>query len=328
LHFHETIKMPIVLSSFKPKTVFKNGHVATIYSAKLRPVPNVKQERERIELDDGDFLDIDFSFSKTKTSKIAIILHGLEGNAQRRYMKGQAKSLTQNGWDAVAINFRGCSGEPNKLFSSYNAGKTDDLQAVVDFLLNKEKYDIISLIGFSLGGNLMLKYLGERRTLPKEIKTAVAISTPLNLRGTLESLSNFDNWVYRTSFLHNLRKKLKVKMEQFPEKMSASDVKQVKSLLDFDNLYTAPAFGFKDAYDYYKQNSSGQFLPNITIPILILNAKNDSFLTEESYPYAFAETSKNIYLETPKYGGHVGFHQTNATYYSEERATVFLNSND
>lgn len=318
--------MPIVPSTYKPKTIFKNGHFATIYSSKLRSVPKTEHQRERIVLDDGDFLDIDFSFSKTKTSKIAIILHGLEGNAQRRYMKGQAINLIKNGWDAAAVNFRGCSGEPNNIFASYNAGNTDDLQAVIDFLLKKGKYDTISLIGFSLGGNLMLKYLGERDTLPKEIDRAVAISTPLNLKGTLESLSNFDNWIYKTSFLHNLRKKLKVKVKQFPEKLSASDVRQIKSLLDFDNLYTAPAFGFKDAYDYYKQNSSGQFLPKITIPVLILNAKNDSFLTEESYPYSFAENSKNIYLETPKYGGHVGFHQTNANYYSEKRATDFLNN--
>jgi len=319
--------MPIIPSSYKPKNVFKNGHFATVYSSKLRPVPKIVHQRERIVLDDGDFLDIDFSFSKTKTSRIAIILHGLEGNAQRRYMKGQAKNLVKNGWNAAAVNFRGCSGEPNNIFAFYNAGNTDDLQAVVDFLLKKGKYDTISLIGFSLGGNLMLKYLGERKTLPKEIKRAVAISTPLNLKGTLESLSNFDNWIYKTSFLHNLRKKLNVKVKQFPEKISASDVRKIKSLLDFDNLYTAPAFGFEDAYDYYKQNSSGQFLPTITIPVLILNAKNDSFLTEESYPYSFAKTSKNIYLETPKYGGHVGFHQTNACYYSEKRATDFLNSN-
>ncbi|WP_317045956.1 YheT family hydrolase [Marixanthomonas spongiae] len=210
--------MPIVPSSYTPKPIFKNGHFATVYSAKLRPVPKIAQYRERILLDDSDFLDVDFSFAENKTSKIAIILHGLEGNAQRRYMRGQAKNLTTNGWDAAAVNFRGCSGEPNELFASYNAGKTDDLQAVVDFILKKGKYDTISLIGFSLGGNLMLKYLGERDIFPKEIDRAVAISTPLNLKGTLESLSNFDNWIYKTSFLHNLKKKLKTKVKQFPEK--------------------------------------------------------------------------------------------------------------
>ena len=317
--------MPLISSTYKPKGVFKNGHFATIYSAKLRPIPKLKQQRERLKLDDGDFLDIDFSFSKKKTQKIAIILHGLEGNAQRRYIKGQALQLTKTGWDVAAVNFRGCSGEPNNLFASYNAGKTEDLDAVVKFLQDKNKYTTISLLGFSLGGNLMLKYLGEQEMISKEIKKAVAISTPLNLKGTLESLSNFDNWIYRTSFLHNLRKKLNIKAKQFPDKMSAAAVKQVKSLLDFDNVYTAPAHGFKDAYDYYKQNSSKQFLPNITIPVLILNAKNDSFLTADSYPYKIAQNSKNIYLETPEYGGHVGFHQTNKIYYSEKRAANFLN---
>ncbi|MCG2417559.1 alpha/beta fold hydrolase [Aequorivita sp. F47161] len=318
--------MPLIKSNYEPAFPFKNGHFATIYSAKLRPSPSLIQQRERIQLPDDDFLDIDYSFAKTPSQKVAILLHGLEGNAQRVYMKGQAKILNENGWDVAAVNFRGCSGEVNLSYQSYNAGKTDDLEAVINSILKKDKYTEIVLVGFSLGGNLLLKYLGERETFPKQIKKAVAISTPLSLRGSLETLNEFSNWVYRNSFLLNLRKKYKAKMKDFPEKMTASDYKKITSLLQFDHLYTAPAHGFKDAFDYYEKNSSLQFLPNIKIPVYILNAANDSFLSPECYPTEMASKMKNLHFEIAKYGGHVGFHQTNKLYYSEARALQFLNS--
>ncbi|QAA82456.1 alpha/beta fold hydrolase [Aequorivita sp. H23M31] len=318
--------MPLIQSSYKPKYLFRNGHFSTIYSSKLRPSPQLDQERERLYLEDRDFLDIDWSFSKKRSHKIAIVLHGLEGNAQRTYIKGQAKVLVENNWDVAAVNFRGCSGEPNLLYSSYNAGKTDDLEAIIDLILKKNKYDEIALVGFSLGGNLLLKYLGERDSFPKEIKRAVAISTPLDLKGSLESLDKVSNWLYQKSFLINLRKKYRSKMKIFPEKMTLSEYETITSLLQFDNVYTAPAHGFKDAYDYYKKNSSLQFLPNIKIPSYILNAENSSFLSSECYPQELAKKMNNIHLEIPKYGGHVGFHKTNELYYSEARTIEFLNS--
>ena len=316
--------MPLIKSHYKPSFPFKNGHFSTIYSAKFRPSPHLIQQRERLQLPDGDFMDIDWSFAEKPSQKVAILLHGLEGNAQRTYMKGQAKTLNQNGWDAAAVNFRGCSGEANLSYQSYNAGKTDDLEAVINSILKKDKYSEIALVGFSLGGNLLLKYLGEHESFPKEIKKAVAISTPLSLKGSLESLNEFSNWVYRNSFLINLRKKYKTKMKDFPEKMTTSNYKKITSLLEFDNVYTAPAHGFKDAFDYYEKNSSLQFLPKIQIPVLVLNAENDSFLSSECYPTELASKMKNLFLETPKYGGHVGFHQTNKLYYSEARSLAFL----
>ncbi len=319
--------MPLVSSNFEPPILFRNAHFSTIYSAKLRPSPSLIQQRERIQLPDADFMDIDWSFAKKPSQKVAVLLHGLEGNAQRTYMKGQAKILNENGWDAASINFRGCSGEANLSYQSYNAGKTDDLEAVIYSILKKDKYTEIDLVGFSLGGNLLLKYLGERETFPKEIKKAVAISTPLSLKGSLESLNVFSNWVYRNSFLINLRKKYKTKMKDFPEKMTAKDYKKITSLFEFDNVYTAPAHGFKDAFDYYEKNSSLQFLPNIQIPLYILNSENDSFLSSECYPIDLASKMKNLHLEIPKYGGHVGFHQTNKLYYSEARSLEFLNDN-
>lgn len=319
--------MPPIKSNYNPKFPFKNGHFSTIYSAKFRPSPKLVQQRERLQLPDGDFMDIDWSFAENRSGKVAILLHGLEGNAQRTYIRGQAKLLIENGWDAAALNFRGCSGEANLSYQSYNAGKTDDLEAVINYIIEKDEYTEINLVGFSLGGNLLLKYLGERESFPKEIKKAVSISTPLSLKGSLESLNQFYNWVYRNSFLINLRKKYKAKMKDFPEKMTLSDYKKIKSLLEFDNLYTAPAHGFKDAFDYYEKNSSLQFLPNIQIPVYILNSENDSFLSAECYPIELASKMKNLHLEIPKYGGHVGFHQTNKLYYSEKRTLEFLDNN-
>ncbi len=316
--------MPQIKSNYKPPFPFRNAHFSTIYSAKLRPSPRIAQQRERLQLPDGDFLDIDWSFAKKSNQKVTILLHGLEGNAQRTYIKGQAYILNENGWDVAAVNFRGCSGETNTVYQSYNAGKTDDLDSVIKAVLERDIYIEVSLLGFSLGGNLLLKYLGECETLPKEIKKAVAISTPLSLKGSLESLNQYYNWVYRSSFLINLRKKYKLKMKDFPEKMTAEDYKKITSLYEFDNLYTAPAHGFKDALEYYKKNSSLQFLPNIKIPIYLLNAKNDTFLSSECYPIELALKMKNLHLEIPNYGGHVGFHQSNKIYYSEKKALAFI----
>lgn len=317
--------MPLIQSPYRTKGLFQNMHFATIYSAKLRPSPKLQQQRERLRLVDGDFLDLDFSFSEKKTSRIVILLHGLEGNAQRTYMKGQAKYANTHGWDACAVNYRGCSGEDNLLYSSYNAGKTDDLDAVIQYLLQKDHYHEIALVGFSLGGNLLLKYLGERKDAPKEIKRAVAISAPLSLKGSLDRLTERQNWIYYTTFLNHLKKKFKHKMERFPNQIDAAPIKSIKSLRGFDDIYTAPAHGFKDAMDYYKKNSSLYFLPNIDCSVFILSTQNDSFLSTECYPYSLSEKQKNIYLETPKHGGHVGFYQTPSLYYSEQRAMQFLN---
>lgn len=316
--------MPTINSNYYPPGLFKNAHFSTIYSAFFRRVPYLEQVRERLSLSDGDFLDMDWSFSKESKNKVAILLHGLEGNAQRSYIKGMAVNLIKDHWDIAAINFRGCSGESNKKYLSYNAGRTNDLEEIIDCILKKDQYQEIILVGFSLGGNLLLKYLGEREFIPSEIKKGIAISAPIHLKGSLKSLSKPNNWIYRTSFLLHLKEKYKIKMKQFPDKMNKEDLKKIRSLLAFDNIYTAPAHGFKDAYDYYEKNSSKPFLSNIKIPVLLINSKNDSFLSPECYPYKIAETSKYIYLETPLYGGHVGFHQSNETYYNEKRTLEFI----
>jgi len=284
----------------------------------------VTQKRERITLPDQDFIDLDWSYAGNNTKQLLVVLHGLEGNAQRHYMLGSAKIANQNNMDAVCVNFRGCSGEVNKTFQSYHSGKTDDLASVIKHITTQFDYDTIYLNGFSLGGNVILKYLGETSDLPKQIKAAVTVSVPVYLKGSLEQLMSSKNYVYSKKFLRNLRSKLVGKQQLFPQKINNQDLSAVKTLKDFDDVYTSKAHGFKDAYDYYEQSSSLQYLKHISIPTLLINAQNDSFLSKECYPIQEAEQNANFYLEMPKYGGHVGFYDEHNTYYSEKRMLQFI----
>lgn len=316
--------MPVIESKYKAPFWAKNGYVSTVYSGLVRKVTDVKQERERISLPDNDFLDLDWSYAKQTTNKLIILLHGLEGNGQRPYMTGMAKLCNTNGIDAIAVNFRGCSGEPNKLYRSYHSGATEDLEAVIKHILNKNVYKSIYVKGISLGGNLVLKYLGEGKVIPKELKAVVAVSVPCSLKGSCDMLLHLKNRPYAIRFLKHLKQKLKPKLEQFPQQITVNDYQSIKTLVDFDTVYTSKAHGFNDAYDYYEKCSSLQFLPNITVPTLIINALNDSFLSPDCYPVKEAKSNSSIYLETPKYGGHVGFVDKKNVYYNEKRALEFV----
>lgn len=316
--------MPLVTSKYNPPHIFKNGHLSTMYAGLFREVTGLAQHRERIYLPDTDFLDLDWSYSSKPTQKVTVLLHGLEGNAQRAYVQGSAKALTNNGYDVCAINLRGCSGEPNTTYRSYHSGATEDLKVVLEHILQRNKYSKIYLKGFSLGGNLLLKYLGEGNIVPTEIKAAVAVSVPCRLDDSLLQLLSFKNIAYAARFKKNLIEKLKAKQELFPSRITDTDIKKIKTLKDFDDVYTSKAHGYKDAMDYYTQCSARQFLLGITIPSLIINAQNDSFLGKDCYPIEEADYSKQVYLEIPKYGGHVGFYGPDNLTYTERRAVSFF----
>ena len=316
--------MPIVKSRYKAHHLFRNGFVSTVYSGLVRKVKDVIQERERIKLSDGDFLDLDWSYANLKTNKLIIVLHGLEGNAQRHYMTGVAKYFNNNEVDAVCVNFRGCSGEENLKFRSYHSGATEDLDDVIQYIIKTKHYTEIYINGFSLGGNVALKYLGEREEIPVQIKAAIAVSVPCSLYGSCVELQKFKNVLYHNRFRNNLVDKLKLKQIQFPDLVSDTIIKSINTLINFDDIYTSKANGFKDALDYYKQCSSSQFLHNIKIPTLVINAKNDSFLSPECFPINEAKANSNLFLEMPNYGGHVGFVDKNNLYYNERRALEFI----
>lgn len=321
-------KMPIITSSYNAPLLFKNGHFSTIYAGLYRKIDDFGQKRERIELSDGDFLDLDWSFSKVSSKKVVLLIHGLEGNGQRAYIAGSAKEFNNQGYDACAINLRTCSGETNRLYRSYHSGATEDLEAVVHHILDSKNYGEIYIKGFSLGGNLALKYLGEDRIIPKEIKAAIAISVPCDLYSSCKELLKPINIPYAIRFKKHLLNKLREKQIHFPEKISNDDIKKVVTLKDFDDVYTSRAHGFKDALDYYQKSSCLQFLPNIKTPTLIVNAKNDSFIGPECFPHKEATKNSNLYLETPKYGGHVGFYGKGNITYTEKRAIKFINEVD
>jgi uncharacterized protein len=315
--------MPLLSQSSyqRPKWLF-NGHLETIYPALFRQVYVPIPTRERVETTDEDFLDIDWY--RSGSSRLVIISHGLEGNSSRPYILGMVKEFLKYGFDVLAWNYRGCGEELNRKPIFYHSGATYDLDQVVKHAA--PAYEEIFLVGFSLGGNLTLKYLGEiKHTLPK-IKKAVAISVPLDLGKSCEKISSGQNLIYSKRFLQTLVKKVERKADLFPDEFSLEKLKKVKTLRDFDDVFTGPLHGFSDAEEYYQVNSSLQFLDKIEVPSFILNAQNDPFLSETCFPEKLAQKLDLVHFEFPKHGGHVGFTSPSKekSYYSEARAVEFI----
>ena len=318
--------MPLILkSTYRPPVFFSNAHVQTIYPTLFRQVRGVNYVRERILTDDNDFIDLDWS--RKGADKVVIVSHGLEGHSQRFYMLGMIKAFNRRGWDGVAFNFRGCSGEPNRLLRSYHSGATEDLHTVVRHVLEIERYSSISLVGFSIGGNLTLKYIGEMgRDLSRFIKSAAAVSVPCDLESSASKLAERSNILYMKRFLKMFHDKIRLKMEIMPGKIDDSDYTSIRTFKEFDARYTAPIHGFPSVEDYYARCSCKQFLSKINIPTLLINAQNDPFLPDGCYPVEEAGESRYLFLEMPASGGHVGFIDFNSTgeYWHELRVASFI----
>ncbi|MDF9796992.1 putative alpha/beta-fold hydrolase [Catalinimonas alkaloidigena] len=307
-----------------------NGHLQTIIPSQFRKVQDISYQRERFATPDDDFLLLDWS--EIQSDKLVIISHGLEGDSQRPYIKGMVRAFNRAGWDALAWNFRGCGGEINHTLRFYHSGATDDLDLVIAHALRKKSYQNIVLVGFSLGGNLTLKYLGESGSqLRPVIKAGVAFSVPLDLHSCSQQISEPANFIYNRRFLRNLKLKVSQKVIKMPDDISTEHFDKIKTLLDFDDFYTAPIHGFQDALDYYSHCSSLYYLNDIRIPTLLVNAKNDPFLSDKCYPQQMLAAHPYIFLETPTQGGHVGFMprgaKANDNYWSEKRALAFAASN-
>ena len=315
--------MPIIKSTYKAPLFFLNKHVQTIFSSIFRDKENEFSTRKRIDTPDNDFLDIDVIANGY--DKCVVLSHGLEGNSQRAYITNMAKHLFGHGFDICAWNFRGCSGEVNKQLRMYHSGSTEDLDTVVKHLI--PQYKEIYLVGFSMGGNLTLKYLGERgSSLSSNVKGAITFSVPTDLLGSCYRLEKWYNKLYMKRFLGNLKTKLVLKKELYPNQISLEGYDEVKSFMEFDDRYTAPIHGFKSANDYYEKSSSKQFISNITVPTLIVNAKDDPFLSKSCFPIDECKASDKVFLEMPKKGGHVGFMIGGGVYWSERRTLEFIRS--
>jgi predicted alpha/beta-fold hydrolase len=316
--------MPIVASRFLPPLFLRNGHMQTILPALLRRQYPIVFHRERLELGDGDFLDLDWATSGG--SRLAILSHGLEGSSEDGSIRGMATRLQTVRWDVLAWNFRGCGQEANRLVRFYHSGETGDLGAVI--ALAAARYSQIALIGFSLGGNVTLKYLGEGACHPAVI-AGIAISVPIDLAASADAIDHrLSNLFYLRRFLGRLVPKVEAKALRFPQRLDASRSRQIRTLREFDDLYTAPIHGFRDAIEYWEKSSASQYLDRINVPTLLLNARDDPFLTPESFPYAVAERNPHLFFEAPEWGGHVGFIDSvsNIQPWYESRTAEFLAS--
>lgn len=317
--------MPLLSSSnYVPVPYLFNAHLETVVPSIFRKIERVHYQRERLELPDGDFLDLDWL--RAKHDRLVIISHGLEGSSDRHYCRGMARHFFENGWDALAWNCRGCSGEVNRLPRFYHHGATDDLKAVVQRAV-QHAYQTIALVGFSMGGSLSLKFLGEGIEVPPQVKGAVVFSVPCDLGSSARELDQPGLLFYRNRFLKKLEKKVAAKAKLFPEVISHQGFHTIRTFREFDNRYTAPLHGFRNADDFYLRASCGNYLEAINLPALIANAENDPFLPDACYPRALARSHRYVHLEIPTRGGHVGFSLLNRKEnWMEVRALEFLNS--
>jgi len=318
--------MPIINSKYVSPKFLSNGHLQTMYPFFFRKVPLDISKKERIITQDKDFLDLDEYH--VGSDSIAIISHGLEGSANTHYIKGMARYLNSLNIDALAWNMRSCSGELNLTEKFYHSGASEDLDRVVQHVLEKNQYKNIYLVGFSLGANLTATYVGEYESkLPKEIKKSILISNPCDLKCSSDELKKNFNKLYLEHFLWTMKQKVKKKEKLMGfTKLETSSLHKIKCFDQFNNMVTAPLHGFIDSHDYYQQASCKQFLATMKLPTLLINAKNDPFFGEDCYPIEEAKVNKNLFLEMPESGGHMGFVPLDKGlhYWHELRAGEFL----
>jgi hypothetical protein len=287
----------------------------------------VRYERKTIDTPDEDFLDLDWSYVQSKS--LAIISHGLEGSSDTYYCKGMVHALNSKGIDALVWNYRGCSGRANKKANYYHSGFTKDLDTVVQHVVRQYQYQSIYLIGFSVGGNITLKYLGENQySKPNQIKLSVSCSVPCHLEATASHLkSSLFHKIYLNRFLKSLKNKIKLKAHLLD--IDLKELDKISDFKQFDDRFTAPMFAYKDALEYWEHNSCIHYIKTLSIPSFLVMAKNDPFFSKECFPIKQAHESDFLYLEMPTHGGHCGFGMpiVDSLFWFEKRALdLILNS--
>jgi predicted alpha/beta-fold hydrolase len=300
----------------------------TVYASMVRLPVWLPVDRERWELPDGDFLDVDRLHAHVDAPTI-VVCHGLEGSSRAGYVRGVLRGAMRRGLGAVALNFRGCSGEPNRLARFYHSGETGDLRHAIERLVGERPGRPLGLCGFSLGGNVVTKYLGELGdAVPAEVRAAAVVSVPFDLAGCCLALDGpgVPAWIYRERFLRQLRRKALLKATKFTH-IDAARARAARTLRDFDDAVTAPLHGFRDAAEYYARSSSAQFLSGVRRPLLVVQAEDDPFVPPSTLPRAALAANPNITLELSSTGGHVGFVHGppwRQLRHAEARATAFL----
>lgn len=319
------------MSGFRQARWLPGRHLQTVFGALLRRAAHLPLARRRWELPDGDFVDVDVLEAEPSAPAL-IALHGLEGSSGATYMRGLLALARARGFAAYALNFRSCSGESNRLARSYHSGETSDLDAAVRRVLAERPLSPLVLCGFSLGGNVLVKWLGEEGArLPPQIRAAAAISVPFDLALCARTLDGPSAMaaIYRGRFLRTLKRKAREKARRFPGSIDLKRLKSVRTITAFDEHVTAPLHGFRGAADYYARASSAQFLPAVQVPLLLLSAEDDPFVPPAALPLSAARKNPRVVLEVTRKGGHVGFvagGPLRPRYYAEERAIQFLAS--
>lgn len=308
----------------KPGDFWKNGYLQTIIPSLFRKIKGISYSRERIDTEDGDFLDLDWILSGHE--RLVIVSHGLEGSSERHYVKSCARHFDKHDYDVLAWNYRSCSGEMNRNLRLYHHGDTEDLERVITHAIDTRRYKKIVLVGFSMGGSTTLKYLGENGpNVPAHIVAAATFSVPCNLWDSAHQLTFRENWFFKQRFLKKMIKKVKKKHKQYPNDIDLTGIDEIVSFGQFDERYTAPLHGFKNSRHFYRTATSDLHYAGIRKPSLIVNAMNDPLLGEKCYPYKACKYHEFLHLETPRAGGHVGFFKPGAkTSWMDERALEFV----
>ena len=287
---------------FKPAWWLPNAHAQTIWPALFRRRPKLRLCQQRLELPDGDFLDL--AHAGPRRAPTVLILHGLEGNLRSHYARGLLRALERAGYHGVFLHFRNCGEEPNRLPRGYHSGETGDLQQVLEQLRERGGRPVRAAVGISLGGNVLLKWLGEKGEQDL-LQSAMAVSVPFRLGDAGERLEYGWSRLYREHLMRKLRQSYRRKFQQVPSPLDV-DVGQLRNFWEFDDRVTAPLHGFAGADDYYQRCSSRQFIPHIRTPTLILHAHDDPFMWPDTPPEA-DELPAAVTLELCDHGGHVGF---------------------
>jgi predicted alpha/beta-fold hydrolase len=280
-----------------------NGHLQTIVPAKLLKVPAVLFRRERWDTPDSDFIDLDF-IDGAPDQPLVVLFHGLEGSSESHYARALMLAVRQRGWAGVVVHFRGCSGEPNRAPRFYHSGDSAEINWVLRRVRSLHAQRRLFVCGVSLGGNALLRWLGENGQSAQFVDAACSVSAPLDLAAGGAALSSGFNMVYTRMFLKTLKSKCLHKLTQYPDLFDRQRMLASRDLYDFDNVVTAPLHGYRNTEDYWHRASAKFVLNDITVPTLVLNAKNDPFLPGQFLPN---EASRQVTLEYPLNGGHVGF---------------------
>lgn len=317
--------------TYRPAWWVPGGHAQTLWGKFFRPRPRIRARVERWDTPDGDFLELYRMEARASGAPRLLLLHGLEGTVRSHYVAPFFEEADRRGWAADLLIFRGCGTELNRAPRFYHSGETTDLAFVLDRLLEEDDHAAIVLAGVSLGGNVLLKFLGERTgTLPSQIKAAAAISVPYDLERGARFISQGFSRIYDRHFLSTLRDKALRKLDRYPELFDRDRLQEARTIFQFDDAVTAPVHGFRDAHDYYSRSSSLRWLAAIRIPTFLLSAVDDPFLPPDVLAEVrqLAAGNPNLALEFTQRGGHVGFVSGpwpwRASYYSEWRACEFL----